>query len=188
MQLADGGVALHWMLQLLEQLAWQEAVHSSVFALDEQLPLHDASQSVSHEPWQSKLPGLPEHIPEQLASQPPVQFTSAIAVQPPLHITSSCAAHDAWTVTGVHCAVQPPEVSTTQVSLAVTSRLSQALSTSARAVEAAKSVTAEKAAARAVAKTEVRRMKSSGWPSPRRRGKAASFMVPEVAPLGKRRS
>jgi hypothetical protein len=50
MHVADGGVALHWMLQLLEQLALQEAVHSSTFALDEQLPLHVASQSDSHEP------------------------------------------------------------------------------------------------------------------------------------------
>jgi hypothetical protein len=137
-QAADGGVAVHCTLQRAAQLPLHWATHSLMFPLDEHCALHPPWQSVSQEPWQSKLPGSTLHIPEQLASHVPVQLTSAVAVQPPVHVGSSWAEHEASKFTSVQLAVQPPEVSRTQFELAVASRLPQALSTAACAGRATK--------------------------------------------------
>jgi hypothetical protein len=153
LQLAEGGVAMHATLQWPPQLAVHEAWHSLVLPLEEHCALQLALQSASQEPWQSKVGAVPLQEPAQLASHAPVQLMSALALQPPLHMGSSCAAHEASKFTGVHCAVQPPEVSRTQFALASAVRLPQAVSTAARAGRAAKREAVAKATASVLAKT-----------------------------------
>jgi hypothetical protein len=110
MQEAEGGVPVHWPWHWAPQLALHEASHCAVLAFDWHDPWHVPEQSASHEPSQSKLPGFALQLAMQVPLQLAVQFTSADAVHCPLQLASSCAAHAAWKLTGMHWAVQPPEV------------------------------------------------------------------------------
>jgi hypothetical protein len=65
---------------------------------------------------------VPLHVPWHEV----VQLASTIAVQPPWHDAYSLPSHAAWTLIGVHCAVQPPEATTLQLAFAETSILPQA--------------------------------------------------------------
>jgi hypothetical protein len=92
-----------------------EASHWVVSPAVWQWPLQCPSQSPEHVPSQLKLPEQP---PVQLASQVVTSHdTLALALQFPLQLASSCAWHWTSTLTGVHWAVQPPEVSIVHVSV-----------------------------------------------------------------------
>jgi hypothetical protein len=159
---ADPALAVQATLQWPPQLAVHEAWHSLVFPAEEHCALQLASQSASQDPWQSKLGALPPlHVALQLASHDPVQLTSAMTVQGilPMHVVSSWAAQEASKFRSVQSAVHPPEVSRTQLELAVASRLPQALSTAAWAGRAPKREAVAKATASVLAKTKVRPMK-----------------------------
>jgi hypothetical protein len=121
-------------------------------AFDAQDPWQVPEQSASHEPWQSKLPGLAMQLPMQLPLQVAVQFTSAEAMQLPLQLASSCAAHAAWKLTGVHCAVQPPDVWSWQFAFACTSMLPHDERMSARAVAGVATMNAPTARTKAAMK------------------------------------
>jgi hypothetical protein len=105
-QLADGGVALqvtsHWLVQLA--LHWP--MQSVVPLIEEHIPLHDASQLALQLPEQLTIPGLAVHSPMHIVSQLPVQ----VALAEPEHIAVTLAVQ----LTGVHCAVHPPDVSNVQ--------------------------------------------------------------------------
>jgi hypothetical protein len=153
---ADGGVPVHCALQRVPQLALHWAEHwpmqSAMLPLPMHWPVHVPeqlpSQSVSHDPWQLKLPGLAEHDPVQLPMQLPVHDADALPVQPPMQLASSCAEHATSKLTGVHCAVHPPFVSTEQLMLPADSTAPpHAERTSALALPANKTPTAASAAA-----------------------------------------
>jgi hypothetical protein len=122
-QVAEGGVPWHFPLQLPEQVALHDASHSLWFADDEHLPLQSAEHVPSQLPWQSNEPGFALHDPVQLPVHDVLQSTLADALHCPLHCTSSLPAQAASNVSGVHCAVHPPCVSTLHCASARTSML-----------------------------------------------------------------
>jgi hypothetical protein len=149
-QLADGAVAMQLALQRVLQLAWQDVMHSDMF---ESLA-HSLVQPPSQLPVQSALqsndPGSAVQPPMQVASQEPLQPTSTSALHPPVHDSSSDAEQASWNLSGVQSAVQPPLVSSVQLVLAASRKMSpHDDKLSARASRPGKKTTTKAASARA---------------------------------------
>ena len=96
-----GGEAVHVSLQRALMLAEHWAVQVVMSSADMQLAAQLPIASISHEPWQSKLPGV--QLTMQEASQLVMsQLTLASAVQPPEQLASSWAEHAAAKLIGIH--------------------------------------------------------------------------------------
>jgi hypothetical protein len=93
-QVALGGVAVHWIEQRLVQSAVQSALHSLSVLLH--WAMQPAWHEVSQEPVQSKVPGSTMQLAVQSASQVPVQ----LALASTLHSASQAATK----LPGVHLA------------------------------------------------------------------------------------
>ncbi len=132
---AEGGVPSHFALHEPLQLAWHCVVQSALFADEEHWLVHDASHDVRQLALQSKLPGLELHEPVQSPVHEPVQLTSGFTVHWPVHVACSFAEHAALKCTGVHWAVQPPDVTSVQLALAFTSMSPQGERSAASARE-----------------------------------------------------
>jgi hypothetical protein len=107
---------------LLLAVALHDASHWLLLASELHCAVQSASRLASHSPWQLKLGGsalqCAWHV---VTSHDAVHVASAVAVHCPLQLTSSFPAQAASIEMGVHMAVQPPDVSTVQVSSARTS-------------------------------------------------------------------
>jgi hypothetical protein len=145
-----------WQLTLhcAPHVSLHDASHCVWFALLWQLPEQLASQSALHDPSQLKLGAV--HPPWQLLSHCVVQLALIDAVHWPLQLASSCAEHCTSTLTGVHCAVHPPDVSTVQVSSPEKSMLPHDAMTVARALPGAKATRAPAMDAATAAKNDER--------------------------------
>jgi hypothetical protein len=125
LQSADGGVALHWALQLPLHVAWQDASHSLWLFAFEHLALQSPLQLPSQFAEQSNEPGFTLHDAVHSPVHDALQSTDALALQLPLHDAWSWAAQAASKLMGVHFAVQPPDVSTVHCAFARTSMFPQ---------------------------------------------------------------
>jgi hypothetical protein len=149
---ADGGVP--------SQLPWQRALHEAWHS-DEQFSSEESDehwlehwplQSESHEPWQLNDPGFAVHCVLQFPSHVVVQS----AVTLPVHWPEQLASTESSQLTGVHWAVQPPEVSNVHDSLPEKSMLPHEAIGFAFAVPGVKSARAPSDDAAIKAKSEVR--------------------------------
>jgi hypothetical protein len=131
-QLASAGTDVHEVWQWSSKHAPHDASHS-VELVDasedaEQLAMQLALRSAVHWVVQSSV-GV--HVVLQLVSQLDVQLASALSVQVDSHCCSSLAAQVATKLSVVHLSVQAVSVSTSQLALALTSKLPQAETMSA---------------------------------------------------------
>jgi hypothetical protein len=123
-QSAVGGVPLQDALHLALQFAEQWPLHSAVAVPPPACAWQVASQSVLQEPSQLPaqlyVPGSTVHFALQSDSHEPVQAASMEPVHWPSQLTTALPSHAAWKLTGVHFAVQPPDVSTVHLASALT--------------------------------------------------------------------
>jgi hypothetical protein len=111
-QLAEGGVPVHFALHVPPQFARHSASHCDEFPELEQCPLQEPSHVALQSALQSKLPGWVWHFAEQLPEHDPVHDALAVTLQLPLQLACNLAEQATWKFTGLHCAVQPPCVTT----------------------------------------------------------------------------